>query len=274
LSIPVERISAELLRILGNNDNGLGIKLLHNSGLLQDILPEVAALDTTDNGRHKNNYYHTIEVYQNISRETQNPWLRLAALLHDIGKERCKKYNPDQCTWTFFGHPEVGGRMVEDIFKRLRLSREKMEYVKKLVRLHMRPQKIADTGVTDSAVRRVLVEAGDDIWDLLLLSRCDVTTKHSDKKARMQETIDILEQKIKELQVLDWRREFQPCVNGKDIMELYNIKGGPLVGYLKDSIKEAVLDGEIPNERETIINYLNTLYENYKNNPNIITGMA
>ena len=151
--------------------------------------------------------------------------------------------------------------MVGGIFKRLKLPLDKAEYVKKLVRLHMRPQKIAEDGVTDTAVRRVLVEAGDDISDLLLLSKCDITTKYSDKKERLQGAIDLLEQKIEDLKEKDWRRMFQPCVNGYDIMEIFGLTKGPIVGKIKDAMKEAILEGEVPNEREALIQFATEIYK-------------
>lgn len=258
--ITPERISQEFLKILGGPDPARGIHLLRGTKLLERFLPEVCALDTVDDGKHKNNFHHTLEVLDNISQESDNIWLRFAALLHDIGKDRCKKQDPITGSWTFYGHPEIGARMVKGIFKRLKLPLDKMEYVQKLVGLHMRPQKIAEDGVTDTAVRRVLVEAGDDISDLLLLSRCDITTKYSDKKERLQGAIDLLEQKIADLKEKDWRRMFQPCVNGYDLMEIFGLTKGPTIGILKDAMKEAILDGKIPNEREALIQFATELY--------------
>ena len=259
--ITVERIDQEFLKILGGPDPTRGVHLLNGMGLLKQFLPEVCALDTMDNGKHKNNFLHTLGVLDNISKESDNVWLRFAALLHDIGKDRCKKQDPITGGWTFYGHPEIGERMVGGIFKRLKLPLDKAEYVKKLVRLHMRPQTIAEDGVTDTAVRRVLVEAGDDISDLLLLSKCDITTKHDDKKERLQGAIDLLEKKIEDLKEKDWKRMFQPCVNGYDLMELFGLTKGPMIGILKDAMKEAILDGDIPNEREALIQFATELYK-------------
>ena len=262
--ITVERIDQEFLKILGGPDPTRGIHLLNGMGLLKQFLPEVCALDTADDGKHKNNFLHTLGVLDNISKVSDNVWLRFAALLHDIGKDRCKKQDPITGGWTFYGHPEIGERMVGGIFKRLKLPLDKAEYVKKLVRLHMRPQKIAEDGVTDTAVRRVLVEAGDDISDLLLLSKCDITTKHDDKKERLQGAIDLLERKIEDLKEKDWRRMFQPCLNGYDLMELFGLTKGPMIGKIKDAMKEAILDGEIPNEREALIQFATEIYKKEK----------
>lgn len=258
--ISSERIATELFKILSYSNPHVGICALEDTGLLEKFLPELSALDTIDDGRHKNNFIHSIKVLENVSRESDNVWLRFAALLHDIGKDRCKRRNEETGEWTFYGHPEIGRRMIDPIFKRLHLPIDKREYVKKLVGLHMRPQKIAAEGVTDSAVRRVLVDAGDDISDLLLLSKSDITTKYSDKKARLQEAINILESKIEDLKVRDWRRMFQPCINGFEIMDMFNLKKGPEVGRLKEAMKEAILDGELPNERPALIEFLNKMY--------------
>ena len=261
-----ERIMTEFFKILSYPNSAKGIKLLQKTGLLVEFLPEVSALDETDDGRHKNNFYHSVEVLGNICNESDNVWLRFAALLHDIGKDPCKRRDPATGNWTFYGHPEVGARLVDKITERLKLSKSNMEYVKTLVKLHMRPQKIAEVGVTDSAVRRILVDAGDYIKDLLLLSKCDITTKHPQKKEKLRDNMDLLEKRIDDLVVSDWRRDFQPCVNGFDIMEIFGITLGPNIGLLKEEMKNAILDEGLPNEREVLLNFI----EQYiKNNSNI-----
>lgn len=260
--ISKERIITEFFKILSYPNCSSGIKLLQMTGLLQEFLPELSVLDTVDDGRHKNNFFHSVEVLRNISKVTDNVWLRFATLLHDIGKDKCKRKDDVTGNWTFYGHPEVGAKMIPIIGKRLRLPNDKIKYLEKIVRLHMRPQKIAEDGITDSAVRRFLVEADDDVEDLLLLSKCDVTTKHFERKLELQKAIDFLEIKIEDLKERDWRREFQPCVNGFDIMEMFNLKKGALVGELKEAMKNEILDGNLKNEREDLINYLKNLYNN------------
>lgn len=255
-----ERISEELNKILMTPTPSKGFYDLYRSGLLEIILPELTALDVvaTRNGRsHKNNFYHTLEVLDNVARnEASSLWLRWAALLHDIGKTKTKRW--DATTgWTFHHHNVVGAKMVPDIFRRLKLPLDvKMKYVQKLVDLHMRPIAIADDIVTDSAVRRLVNDAGDDIDDLMLLCEADITSKNQIRKARFLENFRIVRVKIAELKEKDYKRLLQPVIDGNEIMEMFHLTPSPQVGVLKRYLKDAVLDNKVPNEREALMDLL------------------
>jgi putative nucleotidyltransferase with HDIG domain len=255
-----ERIAEELNKILLAAHPSIGLLELHDSGLLQLILPELSALDIveTRNGRaHKNNFYHTLEVLENVCKADQSQlWLRWAALLHDIGKTKSKRWD-NQLGWTFHNHNFIGAKMVPEIFRRLKLPLDaKMKYVQKLVDLHMRPIVIADEEVTDSAVRRLMNDAGEDIDDLMLLCEADITSKNEVRKKRFLENFRIVREKLADLKEKDYKRLLQPVIDGNEIMEIFHLKPSPVVGTLKQYLKDAVLDNQVANEREPLMELL------------------
>jgi len=254
-----ERIIDELNKIMMTATPSKGFYDLYRCGLLQIILPELCALDLveTRNGRaHKNNFYHTLEVLDNVAKASSNLYLRWAALLHDIGKPKSKRWD-NLAGWTFHNHNFIGAKMVPGIFRRLKLPMDaKMKYVQKLVDLHMRPIAIADDGVTDSAVRRLLNDAGDDIDDLMTLCEADITSKNSQRKAQFRENFRIVREKLADLKEKDYKRLLQPCINGNEIMEMFHLSPGIEVGALKQCLKDAVLDNRVPNEREALMELL------------------
>lgn len=254
-----ERICDELNKIMKSAQPSRGFVDLQRSGLLNLILPELAALDIveTKNGRaHKNNFYHTLEVLDNVAKKSDNLWLRWAALLHDIGKTRSKRWNP-ALGWTFHNHNFLGAKMVPEIFRRLKEPMDmKMKYVQKLVDLHMRPIVIADEVVTDSAVRRLLNDAGDDIDDLMTLCEADITSKNQVRKCQFLENFRMVREKIADLKERDYKRLLQPVIDGNEIMEMFHLKPCREVGALKQCLKDAVLDNKVENEREPLMQLL------------------
>ena len=264
-----ERIADELNKIMMTDMPSTGFVELHRTGMLQVIMPELCALDVveTKNGRsHKNNFYHTLEVLDNVVRRINTRisngddefsdgrlWLRWAALLHDIGKPKSKRWDNAQ-GWTFHNHNFIGAKMVPQMFRRMKLPMDaKMKYVQKLVDMHMRPIVIADEQVTDSAVRRLMNDAGDDIDELMMLCEADITSKNSMRKARFMENFRIVREKLADLKEKDYKRELQPVIDGNEIMQMFSLKPSREVGTLKKALKDAVLDNRVPNEREALM---------------------
>ena len=246
-----ERIEVELNKIMMAPHPSKGFVDLQRCGLLNIILPELAALDIVEqkNGRaHKNNFYHTLEVLENVcAKDNGNLWLRWASLLHDIGKTKTKRWDP-AIGWTFHNHNYIGAKMVPEIFRRLKLPLgSEMKYVQKLVDLHMRPQVIADSEVTDSAVRRLLNDAGDDINDLMTLCEADITSKNEGRKKMFLENFRMVREKLADLQEKDYKRLLQPVIDGNEIMEMFHLKPSREVGALKQYLKDAVLDNKVAN---------------------------
>lgn len=257
--ISKERIAEELNKIIMAPIPSKGFIDLDRCGLLQLIFPELAALqgvETVAGRGHKDVFLHTLSVLDNVASKSDNLWLRWAALLHDIGKPHTKKWDAGH-GWTFYNHNYIGARMVPDIFRRMKLpSNEKMKYVQKMVDMHMRPINIVDDEVTDSAVRRLLFDAGDDIEDLMMLSESDITSRNEAKKQRLLDNYKVVREKLHDLEERDRIRNFQPPVDGHEIMEIFGLEPTSIVGELKAKIKDAILDGIIPNEHDAAYAYL------------------
>jgi poly(A) polymerase len=251
--ISAERITTEMEKMLASPVPSIGFKKLHDTGLLGIIFPELEALygvETKNNLSHKDNFYHTLEVVDNVAKVSDNIWLRWAAMLHDIAKPPTKKFD-EQLGWTFHGHEALGAVMVVKIFKALRLPLDhKMKYVQKLVRLHLRPISLTKEEITDSAVRRLVFDAGEDIDDLMILCKADITSKNEDKKSRYKNNYQKLKEKITEIEEKDKLRSWQPPISGEDIMKIFNLPPSKEVGVLKTAIREAILDGVIGNNLE------------------------
>ena len=254
-----ERIADELNKIMKTAQPSRGLAELQRCGLLQLIIPELSALDIveTRNGRaHKNNFYHTLEVVDNVAKHSDNLWLRWAALFHDVGKTKSKRWEP-ALGWTFHNHNYIGAKMIPSIFRRMKLPMDaKMKYVEKLVDLHMRPIVIADEVVTDSAVRRLMNDAGDDIDDLMTLCEADITSKNEVRKKRFLENFRMVREKLTDLKERDYKRLLQPVIDGNEIMEMLSLQPCREVGQLKQYLKDAVLDNRVPNEREPLMTLL------------------
>ncbi len=244
-----ERITDELNKIMMSDKPSTGFKMLYSTGLLEIIFPELYELskvDTIDGISHKNNFLHSIQVLDKVAQKSDNLWLRWAALLHDIGKPKTKKFIDG--AWTFYGHQVVGAKMIPKIFRRLRLPLDnKMKYVQKLIELHHRPTNLCEEGITDSAVRRLIFDAGEELDDLFILVESDITTKYHEKEQRFLENYKRLKQRIKEVEEKDFIRNWKPPIDGNLIMETFGIKPSKIVGEIKNAIKDAILDGQIEN---------------------------
>ena len=248
-----ERIADELNKIILSKKPSIGFYLLDKTGLLGIIFPELHAMkgvDSLEGKKHKDNFKHTLKVLDNLSEKSDNLWLRWAAILHDIAKPVTKKFEPD-LGWTFHGHEYIGMKMIPGIFQRLKLPlHDKLKYVQKLVQLHLRPIALVEDHVSDSAIRRLIFEAGDDIDDLMTLCEADITSKNEAKVKQYLQNFRNVRMKMKEIEEKDSIRNFQPPISGEDILKTFDIPPGPVVGEIKNAIKEAILEGEISNEKE------------------------
>ena len=257
--VSMERIMVEFNKIMLSEKPSVGLKLMEETGILQLVIPELTALkgiEAVDGQTHKDNFWHTLEVVDNISKHTEKLWLRWAALLHDIGKAPTKKFL-DGSGWTFHGHEFLGSKMVKNMFYRLKLPlNADMKYVQKLVKLSSRPIALIDDGTSDSALRRLLFDAGEDLEDLFILNKADITTKNASKQEKFKKNFEYVALKIKEVEEKDQVRNFQPPISGEEIMELFNLKPGREIGVLKEKVKEAILEGEIANDKEEARNFV------------------
>lgn len=254
-----ERIIDELNKIVASPKPSTGFALLYHTNLLKFIFPELVALQGVDEikgERHKDNFWHTLQVLDNIAGKSDNLWLRWAAIMHDIAKPATKRFDP-VAGWTFHGHDALGAKWTKSIFRKLGLPLdERMKYVRKLVRLHLRPIALVSNVVTDSAIRRLIVDAGDDLDDLMILCRADITSKNSRKVKRFLKNFDLVEKKIREVEEKDRLRNWQPPLNGHEIMQALKLKPGPGVGRIKKAVEEAIMNGDIPNDHDAAYEYM------------------
>ena len=257
--VSMERIMVEFNKIMLSEKPSVGLKLMEETTLLEKIIPELTALrgiEEVEGQTHKDNFWHTLEVVDNISKNTDNLWLRWAALLHDIGKAPTKKF-VEKIGWTFHGHEFLGSKMVKNLFTRLKLPLgTDMKYVQKMVKLSSRPIALIDDDATDSALRRLLFDAGEDLEDLFTLCKADITTKNASKQEKFKKNFEYVAKKIKEVEEKDHVRNFQPPISGEEIMEMFSLKPGREIGILKEKVKEAILEGEIANDKDEARNFV------------------
>ncbi len=259
-----ERITDELLKIMESPSPSVGLKLMFETGIVGIVFPELADLsgvEQREEYHHKDVFFHTLKVVDNVARTSDNLWLRMAALLHDIAKPRTKAFK-ENIGWTFHGHEEAGARMVKPIFRRMKLPFEHIPYVEKLVRLHLRPMALVDQGVTDSAVRRLMFEAGEEIDDLMMLCRADITSKNPKLVEQVKKNYDLVMKKMGDVEEKDRWRKWQPPLRGDEIMKICRIQAGPLVGELKQRITDAIVDGVIPYDHDAALAFLLQIKDN------------
>ena len=260
-----ERIIDEINKVILTKKPSLGFDLLYKSGLLKITFPQMVALvgaEFIDGKGHKDNFYHTLQVLDNISLHSDDIWLRWSAILHDIAKPVTKKFENGH-GWTFHGHEVLGGRMVPKIFAQLKLPlNEKMKFVKKMVELHLRPISLTKENITDSAIRRLLFDAGDDIESLMMLCKADITSKNKQKAARFLDNFEMVEKRLKEVEESDHLRNWQPPITGEIIMKEFNLPPSRIVGEIKNAVREAILDGEIPNDYKAAFEYMKKTAKN------------
>ncbi len=256
--VSMERVTDEFMKIIASPKPSIGLKLLYELGLAKHVFPELVdmvGVEQRKDYHHKDVFLHTLKVVDNICESTDDIWLRFTALVHDIAKPRTKAFK-EEIGWTFHGHEDLGARMMKSIFRRMRLPMDKLPYVEKLVRLHLRPMVLVSEEITDSAVRRLLFESGPEIDDLMILCRADITSQNPQRVVRYLKNYDIVIEKMKEVEAKDRLRNWQPPVRGDEIMQVCNIAPSPLVGVLKTKIEEAIIEGQIPNEHDAAVQFL------------------
>jgi len=264
-----ERISDEFLKIMSSTRPSVGLQMMYDSGVMEIVFPEIAqmaGIDQRKDYHHKDVFRHTLQVVDKVADVSENLWLRMAALLHDIAKPKTKAFIPGT-GWTFHGHEDLGSRMVKKIFQRMRFPLEHVPSIEKLIRLHLRPQALVDDGVTDSAVRRLLFETGNDIDDLMALCRADITSKNQKLIEQVKQNYDLVIKKMEEVEEKDRIRNWQPPLRGEEIMQVCGLTEGPMVGILKDMITDAILDGVIPNEHDAAMQYLLSMKDEIMKQP-------